>query len=238
MHNKTTQEDLAKMSPSECYVSYQEAAKNALSFVEDAEDFASKAKYGRAIACLILGSEEYVKAVIFYFQGIGLHFHKAKKVNKFFTSHTTRHDFAKFFGMFANPTQLMASLVNKIKHNLHHPNEPIVLTSDEEALWNHDEEKVREMFSNFAELLEWWEAADDIKQNGLYVTAKLRGVQSPAQISEEQFLIAKGLTMQFIGNFQYIIGMAELIPTNEVKKAAKQFNDKHAYQFLEIFTDN
>lgn len=173
--------DFVTISRKEGLLAYKELINSQERHFKSAATLASIQEYGHAISHLILGSEELVKALIVYFDGIGLSIRSVKGVKKFFRDHKTRHSFVTLFCMLSLTIKLLMKLIERYKELLHEPEKRDNMTEFEKVLMLTGKPRTEEIaeecvrvFGNkelnqVSNEIDFWRQADELKQKGFYV---------------------------------------------------------------------
>jgi|WetSurMetagenome_2_1015567.scaffolds.fasta_scaffold46910_2 AbiV family abortive infection protein len=170
------------LKPEECIVIYQVIANNANDLLKTARSAAAIKKYGIATSLTILGAEEYSKAIIVLLHAHGVKIFKIDEAIKVFRDHKAKHGVAYAFELL----NLLNPIINIIETiSLINFKKPGSLISHIPGLLMHFSEsglESKKVFSN----IEWWEKADQIKQNGFYVNFNDR-LFTPDELTNADF---------------------------------------------------
>lgn len=173
MYNSHTQ-DFLTISLNECRKVYPVVKENAERHFRCAEILAAEKQFSNAIAHLILGSEELLKALALLLESEGFELRKAEGYKKLFSNHRVRHSILKeFYSVILFVKKITDLIEDKKKRHWFMQLLHIGITSLEgisEAIENH----------------EWWNNADFLKQSCFYVDYA-NEVLSPDKFNEEDF---------------------------------------------------
>lgn len=140
------------ISDQECLRVYPLVAANAQEFYRSGEMLCGEGLYGKAISMLILGAEEYVKALCLMLDAYGCNTRKIPSMEKIFFSHDPRHRLSRDFLTVWNGLSnfLSISVSKSFSSNANQVINGLVnlLLADDQR--------------------EWWQLADKLKQNGFY----------------------------------------------------------------------
>ena len=81
----------SSLSTAECTAAYKEMMVAADKEWEAGAQLAALSKHGNAVALLIISIEEYVKALLIFFDSKGFRFRNTKGVDVFFRNHQIRY---------------------------------------------------------------------------------------------------------------------------------------------------
>lgn len=188
------------LSPNECGLAHYPVRKNAERHFRVAKILSNHKEYPNAIAHLILGTEEFIKATVLLMESKGFTMSKMKKYKSLFYNHSARHTIIRdFYSMWMVMSNLFDTKPRKKNENkvLYWLNIIKDVAGDViESVDNH----------------EWWKTADTRKQNCFYVDYA-NGLLVPSSFTELQYLEAKKHVERFIYDMRVII--AVLIKANE-----------------------
>lgn len=238
--------DFVTISKKECLEVYKELITSQERHFKSAEALANIEEYGQAISHLILGSEELVKGLILYLDGIGLRIRSIKGVKKFFRDHRTRHFTAGVFMFLSQTIKPLMTMVERFRVLLHQPTErenmtaleKTVITNDKEAAekitkeWTENEGKL--MFEKMMIQMDFWQEADDLKQLGLYVDYNEK-LLLPRQLTKVDYENAYFSTSIFCDECKSLIKYFESTTEDDRTAFALSVNKYKMYNVLESF---
>jgi len=193
------------LSSEECAEVYPSIIKNSDDHFNIAHILQENLHYGSAVSHLVLGSEELVKALIMFFDGIGLKLRQTDGVSRFFRNHKSRHYLSTIIQIISvfviTPVMEIATTYKSItlsKKNISKMND------FERALFGVDEKESELLISRWAKklaesskpLIDFWDEADYFKQQGFYVDYENRLI-APTQIKKADYIIALKATSRF-----------------------------------------
>jgi AbiV family abortive infection protein len=228
------------ISREECLNVYPTIIENAEMHFRVSQILAKSSEFGVAISHLVLGSEELVKAVIIFCDGIGFEIRKIKGAKLFFGDHQTRHlisfilNYADIFIPLITAQLLIASKMNNfIESNINLDDEEYNLAMDKKFgnLYKLDE---ADLFKKM-ERLQFWTKADEFKMRGFYVDYNQK-LSIPSQLSEFDFNIAMDAFLNFKKTCFNLIEYWDKIPESQrniVLKSGKNRIDTLMKQFFE-----
>ena len=178
------------ISREECLLVSSDVLKNANDKFISSEKLAQEQKYGSAISFLIIGSEELIKAMILFLDGIGFRFRSINDMQKVFKNHELRY-FVSFiiFSLSVFSDDLMNFII-KIQNQ--------VITIDDlkkikSKIKSNDEYFRTKIFQHIISRIEfllqelsWFKNCDIYRQNGLYVDYK-DGTQTPLNLKQKDY---------------------------------------------------
>lgn len=235
-----------EISKQECLFLYHELVANCERHFRIAQLLADNDEYGTAISHRVLGAEELVKAMIIYFDGIGLNLRRVSGISKLFRDHKTRHAITFNFVLMATTLKPMLEIVERIRVYLHFPDSRINLNELENAIILNDQNIVEQTAKLFGETLvskienqlDFWFAADDYKMKGFYVDFKTT-LQSPGQISKLEYKNAFDATELFHKECFELISYTKSLSDIDRKSFVDTINkSKLFYNMIEQFFTN
>lgn len=179
MSETTHVKTFLNLTPAECQEVYPEIQKNAREFYRAANLLASNGFYSKAISLRILGAEEYIKCLCILLDGYGCNTRKIPKVKNIFSHHISRHKISRDFLPVWSVVKYLISfrIVNSRRKNL-----TILAKTFLSALTassKHD----------------WWNEANVLKNDGLYVDYKST-IVSPSRFTSTDYESAKRYTTE------------------------------------------
>lgn len=235
--------DFVTISRQECLSVYKELINSQERHFKSAETLASIEEYGQAVSHLILGSEELVKALIIYFDGLGLRIRSIKGVKKFFRDHRTRHFTAGIFLFLSRTIKPMMQFIERFKVLIYEPAMRTNMTEFETAIMTKDKAKAEEMTKEWAEdfgkkmlvQMDFWEQADDLKQQGFYVDYQEKLMTSKILVRTD-YDNAYFSTSSFCNDCKSLITYFENATPQDKNSFVQAINkDKKMYDILESF---
>lgn len=184
---------LKLLSDKECIQASGEAIKNAKIHKQTAESTAVYENYGIAVSHLILSTEELIKGLLLYTQGLGLDVRNISGIHLFFTDHIIKHRLATLVSTFYPILQLFMGIIYKMRDKLHNPDLEVEYTENENALLNRDETKMEAIFSDISEMMDWWDEANENKNKGFYVDYS-KMLETPMQVTKLEYTQAFTIT--------------------------------------------
>lgn len=144
------------LSPAQCGKVYFPVRKNAETHLRIAAILEKNKEYSNAIAHLILGTEEFIKATVLLLECKGFSLRTMKKYSKLFYNHTARHTIIKdFFSFWMVARNLFLIEGRKPKEN-------------KVAYWINLLKDLTGTVLDSLDNHEWWKTADTRKQNCFY----------------------------------------------------------------------
>lgn len=196
------------MSNASCARAYRAAMKNAEQHADSSKRIARGKHYGHAVSHLVLSTEESVKALLYCGQSMGINIRQIKGIQMFFTDHIVRHQFATIFHAMSFIIEPMVSLFMKMRDELHEPEIKIPRNKVERAIESRDQNKLMVVFSDFPQMMDWWDDADRQKNRGNYVDYE-GDVESPSDVTRAEYLMAKKITQKFRDDVNRLIASME-----------------------------
>ena len=161
------------ISIEECGKVYSEVQKNAENHFKSADILAEANDYSNAVAHLILGSEELIKALVLFLESKNFDFREIEVFKKLFSNHKARHAVIKeFYSVIIFLKKLLSPDKFKSNHWLATAANFIINGAEGAlaAINNHD----------------WWDNAETLKQNCFYVDYS-DGLKLPEAIAKEDY---------------------------------------------------
>lgn len=194
------------ISDPECLRIYPAVAANAQEFYRSGEILCGEGLYGKAISMLILGAEEYVKALCLMLDGYGCNTRKIQGMEKIFFTHDPRHrlsrDFLTVWTVLSEFLSISAS--KSFASNVKQAISGIVnlITADDQR--------------------EWWLSADKFKQNGFYVDY-IDEPWTPATLNRTDYEKAWSYTREIPVVFKKLSHYLSGLTPGEVKQFVADF---------------
>lgn len=165
-----------------CLKIYPVVKANAERHFKVARVLSEVSEYPSAVAHLILGTEELIKALALLLEGKEFNFSTMTDYKKVFYNHSARHSILKeFFSVW-----LFCKTIIDLKKKRNGEHSILYALRVGASILGGGLEGVR----NY----EWWSAADKLKQNGFYVDY-VNGVISPDVIGEAAYNKANKIVM-------------------------------------------
>lgn len=155
---------ITNLKPEQCNDIFPVIAKNADDLFTVAKCAAEKWKYGCATSLLILGAEEYSKAIIVLLHAHCVNVFHIDQAVKVFRDHKSKHDVASAFellNLLAPVIKIVECFSKSSLKNVEGILNWIVQLSSELSEGLSETERI---FDN----LDWWKNADEFKQKGFY----------------------------------------------------------------------
>ena len=165
--------NLLNISQKKCITVYKQILKNAQRHIDCAAAISKNRDYGNAIFHLIIGTEETVKALIIFLDGMGLHLRNTIGVKVFFRgglTHKTRQAFAGiiyeyniFFKKYLKMHEQLKEIIRKVEE------EGLPKSKTDKLFNNIDIHFPLKLKAKVNSAMHWWIQADRLKQNAIYV---------------------------------------------------------------------
>jgi AbiV family abortive infection protein len=175
------------LSQADCSSFYKAILENAEDKWATAQLLSQNSKFGSAVPMLIVSIEEYIKALVVFFDGQGFTIRKVKGMEHFFTQHKLRYIIAYIafaMGVFGND---LVRLLLMVKANPALIGELLQDIQTNEAAF---QKKMVKYFQKKTRLLlselDWFASVDLFRQNGMYSDVRDRFL-SPLEISEQDY---------------------------------------------------
>ncbi|SDX00193.1 abortive infection protein, AbiV family [Hydrobacter penzbergensis] len=182
----------ANLTAVECGVVYYHVRNNAATHLRVARLLEKHEEYANAIAHLILGSEEFIKAVVLLLESKGFSLRAMKKYNKLFYNHSARHIIISDFYSIWMAVRTLFDIPSK-KQGESSPSH-----------WMNVFSGVAKGFLESLDNHSWWKAADDHKQHCFYVDYENK-VLLPSVFSKQHYLEAKKHVDRFLFDLRTIV---------------------------------
>ncbi|MCU7548143.1 AbiV family abortive infection protein [Chitinophagaceae bacterium LB-8] len=201
----TFSQNFLNISRAECANVYLVVMKNANTHFRCAEILAPAGEYSNAVAHLILGTEEIIKALLLFLESKDFDLRKVEGYKSLFRNHRARHSIIKEFYSVIMALKSLVSIEKKKK--------------DENAILYYAKAVTDVLYGVISgiENYQWWDNADNLKQECFYVDYK-SAIKDPQSISSEQYQEAYKNVSVFKNDIRIII--AALTRANN-----KQLND-------------
>lgn len=192
------------ISRRECLLVYNKLLINARNHFQASELLANNKLYGVAVSHRILASEELVKGLILFFDGIGLNIRQVSGVKKFFSDHQIRHVLA--CGISATAIYLR----HKIKKG---------------------QENTQLDTAKMAQQIQFWIGADDFKMEGFYVDYEDK-VLTPQDVREIDYKNVFSITEDFKNDCDFIINYLESLSKTEIEVLLEVLEKQELYRII------
>lgn len=231
------------LSPKECLDCYQEVLANADRHLNIAEMLNQNGEYGVGISHLVLGSEELIKGLILYYEGVGIELRKIKGVKRFFSEHKIRHMASSTFFIITFFMRPIMNIGRNIKDALHDRKTYEELGDIERAILDHDEVRVEALADEIAAnnqlvveaCLNFWEEADMYKNRGFYVDFE-DVLMLPSQVTKNEYDLALKSVILFKNECVNLISLTQKLTEDDkdiiLKKLRKDKSDRF-YQSID-----
>lgn len=233
-----------QLSQKECSNLYKSIIDNSERHFKIAKILSKHQEYGAAVSHLVLGAEEMVKALVVYYDGLGLRIRSVKGIKGFFQSHKPRHLFSSMFVMMTYSLKSTMQLFQSYKQikidtdcsgNKLNAIEMAMMTNEFDiaetvkAFW---ENEGKNYLDRIGRELDFWEDADNYKMKGFYVD--YNGVlETPEDISRDEYQIALKTTNYFRNECMNIINATKDLEQKEREQLITEFNKKEFYNLIE-----
>ena len=194
------------MDAKECSKIYINVKNNANELFAVSEILSKGTYYGKAISNLILGVEEYIKCFLIFLEGHNFELRKIKGVNKIFNSHYARHSILiEIFSFWVGIKYLFEKNNSPSKENLNI--NKFLLTIFQGLSYS-----------------SWWEKADQLKQNGLYVGYHNK-LLLPSDFNEKDYQDSLKFTKPVILEIDEFIKHIDQMSAEELDELRKLFEE-------------
>lgn len=231
--NSPKKNPLQGITCEKAYEAYLASVESSDSHLKVAKTIAAQRHYGIAISHLILSTEELVKGLLFYFQGLGIEIDKVNDIHLFFSDHIIRHQAAIMIDVTDNMMRPIMGIIIKMHDKMHKTGLEPEYTELEQALISKDEKKLKVLFENLSEMFDWWYEANNMKNSGLYVDIKDQKILTPMKIRKREFEQAETITGRLRDVFKFIINYFEKLSPIEKSEFIKMaIEQKLAREYL------
>ena len=211
---------ILNVSISECAKIYPVIANNGADLLKVSKLSQAIGSHGITLSLLILGAEEYVKAIVILLKANDVRVFDVLEIRQIFRDHKKKHEVATFLEManIIEPIINVAEWNEKRKKRKHLPffdRLVINLKGFSEAL---------SPVQKIVESLEWWEHADEWKNRGLYVDYN-NILQTPNDFGKMDYERAESAVKRLIRNYRIINIIFNRSPINVRKELADTFNN-------------
>lgn len=235
------------ISRQECLRAYEPMLQNAEMHFRIAKIIADEKEYGPAISHLVLGSEETVKALIIFLDGIGMHIREIKGIKRLFTQHTKRHELSGIFLMMSYVITPCWELLERLRVLIHDLDARKSMSDFERALLTVDKKSTESMSASIVDFFtskienkieshyNFWQDAEKSKQKGFYADYE-NSLLLPANVLENDYLKAFEICSNYSDFIFKVISNLKVLKNSEAKEFASFINKKtNFYQKLEGF---
>jgi AbiV family abortive infection protein len=212
---------LKLLSDKECLNASREALINSDNHKQSAVAIAKKRNYGLAVSLLILSTEELTKALLLYIQHLGIDIRNIPRVQLFFTDHVIKHRLAIMTNSMYPILKLIIGFVSKEAEKLNNPEAIVKHTNEEIALMSLDENKIKNLFKDLPEMIDWWDEANMMKNKGLYVDYTT-SLETPMQVTELEYKQAFKISNNFQKQISDILSHLDKLTEEEKQDIAKK----------------
>ena len=211
---------IINISNSECAKIYPIISKNGADLLKVSNLSAGIGRHGIALSLLILGAEEYVKAIVILLKTNDVRVFDVPEIRQVFRDHKKKHEVATFI-----------ELANII--------EPLIKLSD----WNENRKRRKQLpfwerlmqnlkdlsealqpFQQISESYNWWEYADEYKKRGFYVDYK-NNLQTPNDFIIKDYEQAEAAVKRLIKSYRIINIIFNRSAVKVRKELADTFNN-------------
>jgi AbiV family abortive infection protein len=215
---------LKVLSDKECLNASKKSLTNADNHKQSAVTIAKNGNYGLAVSVLILSTEELTKAILFYIQHLSIDLRNIPGIHLFFSDHIIKHRLATVTNFMYPIVKIVVGFVSKEAEKLDNPEATVEHTDEEIAFMSKDENKIKNLFKNFTEMIDWWEEANTQKNKGIYVDYTV-SLETPMQVTEMEYNQAFKIADTFQKQILDILSHLEEL-TEEDKKDILEKSDK------------
>jgi AbiV family abortive infection protein len=197
----------------ECEKVYLELQKNAERHLQSAQVLANANDNANAVAHIVLGTEELIKAFALFLESKGFGLRQIDGYKKLFTNHRARHAVIKeFYSVIIFFKQFITD-EEKPKVNKHWVLEGLDFLG-----------KAAQGALAATKNYEWWGKADTLKQNCFYVDYS-HSIISPETIDKAAFDIANKYANNLKEDIRFITLAISKAPTEKLKEFIKIFEE-------------
>ncbi|HWJ29144.1 MAG TPA: AbiV family abortive infection protein [Flavisolibacter sp.] len=207
------------ISPTECGKVYSVVLKNANTHFRCAEILSTSGEYSNAVAHLILGAEESIKALLLFLESKGFGLRGVDGYKKLFRDHKARHSIIKEF------YSVIMALKSLILIDSKKESENAFLYYLKAAT------EVAYGIISGIENYNWWNKADSLKQECFYVDYKTV-IKDPIFISIKEYDDAFKNVSAFQKDIRLIIAVLNKANESQLKEFRKAFNEANFKNIL------
>lgn len=190
------------LSPAQCGKVYYPVRKNAETHLRVASILAKSGEHANAIAHLILGTEEFIKATVLILESKNFSLRSMKKYQKLFYNHSARHTIIKDFFSFWMAAQHLMQIKERKK------------TENKILYWINTIQSISGALLNSVDNHDWWKGADTRKQNCFYADYD-NGLVLPNSFTASDYQEAKKHVDRFIREARIL--MLIMLKANEAQ---------------------
>lgn len=184
----------------ECKEIYPKIAANGDDLIIISQLSASKGKYGIALSLIILGAEEYAKAIVTMLHSFNVKVFKINEFREVFSSHKRKHEVATLIELF-NLVEPLMELGNwNIRRKIRKEE---FRWTDRFLLNMNDLVKVIHPIIEIGDNIKWWDKADKMKISGFYVDYS-DTLMNPKDLSKNDYLIAQPAVDKLRRNYRLL----------------------------------
>lgn len=186
--------------------------------IDTAQQTASNKNYGLALSLTILGSEEYLKGMVLYFNSVGINVFTIRELRGVLSSHKNRHEMACLIELLRI---IEAIIVVDSSKETRKPNKgflsDLIDFADKASI-------VLKSFVGIADNIVWWEKANGLKNRGLYVDYDGE-LKLPSSITKEDYNTANKIITELISSFRVIKIAFERMTSEALSKTIADINE-------------
>jgi len=208
------------LSTEESWRIYPLIAKNANTLLNSSALLYKKDYVGPALSLLILGAEEYVKAVILLLHSHNINVFHVKEITEIFHKHKRKHEVAIFLEL-SNFVDL-AMEFDKWNENRKTRRKFSFLDRFIENFKSFD--KVLYPMAKMGANITWWNNADDYKKRGFYADYTDELIL-PESILGKEYINASTVVKDLKKRYQFLHIIFERSPESEGQSIVKMLND-------------
>jgi len=182
-----------------------------------------KGRYGIALSLLVLGAEEYTKAIILLLNGHGVNVFDVKELRQAFHIHKRKHEVAILLEL----TSFIESIMkfeewNKKRKERKKKNKLPWL--DRFILSLKDSIHYLQPIVNMGFNIDWWDKADYYKNRGFYVDY-MNELNIPNNITQQDVQIAIPVIRELKKRYRILRIMFAKLPNEEIESFVNQLNE-------------
>lgn len=210
---------IINVSNNECENIYHVISKNGADLLKVSKLSADIGRHGIALSLLILGAEEYVKAIVLLLKANGVRVFDVPEIRQVFRDHKKKHEVATFIEI-ANIIEPLIKLTNWNEKRKRRKQLPF---------WEKFSQNLKDLsdalqpFQQISESYNWWEKADEYKKRGLYVDYNNK-LQTPNDFIVKDYIQAGNVVKRLIRSYRIMNIIFNRLPNNVQKELVVTFN--------------
>jgi AbiV family abortive infection protein len=185
-----------------CLAGAEVTVDNAKTLLQSAKTLAEVGQYGPASSLIVLAGEEAFKAMtlLIRYKGLEIDDEMERWRTKMLSQHQPRHDVGTWMVLMKRLIDATVAGMEAYTEHYEENEEKAkearmkVMTDRANQLLDDENEEVQQLQKE----IDWWQNADELKQQGFYVDYGSQGWSSPNDLTQEDFIESKQVVEEAI----------------------------------------